>query len=108
MQAFNATTQWSSYAKAFFATLLWGCSFIAIRYALGAATPSGIVWMRNALAAVLLFSILRLRGEQLLPERADRGRVVLLGVLFGGHLLLQSWAIERTSTMRAGWIIAFF
>ena len=107
MQAFNATTQWSSYAKAFFATLLWGCSFIAIRYALGAATPSGIVWMRNALAAVLLFSILRLRGEQLLPERADRGRVVLLGVLFGGHLLLQSWAIERTSTMRAGWIIAF-
>lgn len=103
----TTTTNWSSYAKAFFATLLWGCSFIAIRCALDTATPFGVVWMRNALAAALLFGILRLRGEPLFPERADRGRVVLLGILFGGHLLLQSWAIERTSTMRAGWIIAF-
>ena len=89
------------------ATLFWGCSFIAIRYALMSASPFSVVWMRNAMAAALLFGILRLRGEALLPERADRGRVVLLGLIFGAHLLVQVWAIERTSTMRAGWIIAF-
>lgn len=103
----TARTRWTSYAKAMLATLFWGCSFIAIRYALDAASPFGIVWMRNALAAVFLFGILRLRGEALLPDRADRGRVVLLGLLFGAHLLVQALAIERTSTIRAGWIIAF-
>lgn len=99
--------KWSSYAKAMLATLFWGCSFIAIRYALDGATPFGTVWMRNALAAVFLFALLKVRGIPLLPERADRGRVLFLGLLFGVHLLLQALAIERTSTIRAGWIIAF-
>ncbi len=98
---------WSSYAKAMLATLMWGCSFIAVRYALEAATPFGIVWMRNALAAVLLFSILRWRGQALLPQRGDRGRVMFLGLLFGAHLLVQTWAVARTTAMHAGWIIAF-
>ncbi len=102
-----APIQWTSYAKAALATLMWGCSFIAVRFALEAATPFGIVWMRNALAAALLFAILRWRGQPLLPERSDRGRVVLLGLIFGGHLLVQTWAVARTSTMHAGWIIAF-
>ena len=99
--------RWSAYAKAFLATLLWGCSFIAIRFALASATPYGLVWLRNILAAVLLFGILRLRGGPLLPERADRGRVVLLGLLFSVHLLAQAYAVQFTSTMHAGWIIAF-
>ncbi|MFZ1687252.1 MAG: DMT family transporter [Flavobacteriales bacterium] len=107
MPSTTATQGWGGYAKALLATLFWGCSFIAIRYALGTASPFGIVWMRNALAAALLFAILRLRGQPLFPEPADRGRVILLGLLFGGHLLVQTWAIERTSTIRAGWIIAF-
>lgn len=98
---------WGFYGKAMLATVLWGCSFIAVRYALVSATPFGVVWMRNALAAVLLFTILRLRGVPLLPERKDRGRVLLLGIIFAGHLLIQTWALERTAAMRAGWIIAF-
>jgi drug/metabolite transporter (DMT)-like permease len=102
-----APIRWTSYAKAALATSMWGCSFIAVRYALEAATPFGVVWMRNALATVLLFAILRLRGQPLLPERRDRGRVALLGLLFGGHLLVQTWAVARTTTMHAGWIIAF-
>lgn len=103
----TATPRWTSYAKAGLATLMWGCSFIAARYALTAATPFGVVWVRNAMAALVLFMILRLRGSALLPERSDRGRVVLLGLLLGVHLLVQTWAVSLTSTMRAGWIIAF-
>jgi drug/metabolite transporter (DMT)-like permease len=99
--------RWSGYAKAFLATLLWGCSFIAIRFALVSATPYGLVCLRNALAVVLLFGILRLRGGPMLPEREDRGRVVLLGLLYGVHLLAQAYAVQFTSTMHAGWIVAF-
>lgn len=98
---------WGFYGKAFLATVLWGCSFIAVRYALVSATPFGVVWMRNALAALMLFAILRVRGIPLLPERKDRGRVALLGIIFAIHLLIQTWALERTAAMRAGWIIAF-
>lgn len=103
----TAAPHWTSYAKAATATLFWGGSFIAVRFALEAATPFGVVWMRNALAAVLLFIILRSRGQSVLPERGDRGMVVFLGLLFGAHLLVQTWAVARTSTMHAGWIIAF-
>jgi drug/metabolite transporter (DMT)-like permease len=28
-------------------------------------------------------------------------------LLFGAHLLIQTWALSRTSVMHAGWIIAF-
>lgn len=102
-----AAPRWSSYAKAGLATLLWGCSFIAVRYALSAATPFGVVWMRNTLAALFLFTVLRLRGSTLLPESRDTARVVLLGLILGVHLLVQTWAVSLTTTMRAGWIIAF-
>lgn len=93
--------------KALLATVLWGCSFIAVRMALDAFTPVGLVWMRNAIAAVLLLGLLRLRGEALLPQRADRPLVAGLGLLMGLHYLLQAEAMRRTTAMQAGWIMAF-
>lgn len=98
---------WKPYAKALLAIGIWGSSFIALRLTLDSATPYGVVWMRNLLGAIFLFAVLRLRGGPLLPEREDRPRVLLLGLLFGIHLLIQAWALQRTSTMHAGWIVAF-
>jgi drug/metabolite transporter (DMT)-like permease len=100
-------TPWKPYAKALLATAIWGSSFIALRMALDSATPYGVVWMRNVLGALFLFAVLRWQGGPLLPDSADRPRVLVLGLLFGVHLLIQAWAIERTSTMHAGWIVAF-
>jgi drug/metabolite transporter (DMT)-like permease len=100
-------TTWAPYAKALLAVVVWGSSFIALRLALDSATPYGVVWMRNLLGALFLFGVLRWRGGPLLPEVPDRPRVLALGLLLGVHLLIQSWAIERTSTMHAGWIVAF-
>lgn len=100
-------TSWTSYAKALLAVAIWGSSFIALRLALDSATPHGVVWMRNLLGALLLFAVLRWQGGALLPQREDRPRVLLLGLLFGVHLLIQAWAVQRTSTMHAGWIVAF-
>lgn len=93
--------------KALATVAIWGCSFLAIRIALEAATPWGVVWMRSALAAALLFGLLASRGQPLLPEPEDRGRCVLLGLVGAAHFLIQTLAMRSTSTLRAGWIIAF-
>jgi drug/metabolite transporter (DMT)-like permease len=97
----------TSYLKALVATLLWGLSFVALRIALEAAQPAGVVWIRNALAALALAALLRWRGLPLLPEPGDRARCVLLGAILGAHLFLQSVALRMTTAMRAGWIVAF-
>ncbi len=89
------------------ATLIWGVSFLAIQLALKSAAPLGVVWMRNALGAAVLYAILRARGGALLPEREDRGRVLLLGAIMAAHMLIQTLSMRFTSTMRAGWIVAF-
>lgn len=93
--------------KALLATVLWGCSFIAVRMALDAATPAGLVWMRNAMAALLLLGLLWLRGMPFLPAQADRWLVAGLGLLMGVHYLLQAMAMQYTTAMRAGWLMAF-
>jgi drug/metabolite transporter (DMT)-like permease len=93
--------------KALIATLCWGVSFIAMRMALECAEPFGVVWMRNAVGAALLFAMLRAKGEALLPLREDRARCFGLGLLMGVHMLLQSTSMKLTTAMRAGWIVAF-
>lgn len=98
---------WGSYAKALLATALWGLSFVAVRIALDGVRPFGLVWMRNALGALILLGVLRARGERLLPERADMPRCALVGLLLGVHLLVQTLALELTTAVQAGWIIAF-
>lgn len=103
----SSRAPWGSYAKAFAATCLWGSSFVAVRIALVSATPAGIVWIRNALAAIALYALLAWRGERVLPERGDGARCALLGAILGLHLLAQSFALQLTTAMRAGWIVAF-
>lgn len=89
------------------AIALWGLSFIAIRVALEGLHPFALVWTRMAMGAALLYAILAVRREALLPRREDRAVGVGLGLLLGGHLLIQSFAMQRTTAMRAGWLIAF-
>ncbi len=94
-------------AKVLLAITLWGCSFIALHVVLGSATPAGVVWLRNALAALVLLLILRAQGRDVLPQREDRRRVLLLGLLLSVHYLIQSQAMRSSSAMQAGWIMAF-
>lgn len=89
------------------AVVLWGLSFIAIRVALEGLHPFALVWTRMAMGAALLFGVLAARREPLLPRREDRGVGVVLGLLLGAHLLIQSFAMQLTTAMRAGWLIAF-
>lgn len=100
-------TRGVSVAKALTATLFWGVSFIAIRVALEAAQPFGVVWMRNGVGALLLFALLAFRGEPLLPVARDRWLCVGLGLIVGLHFFIQTLSMRLTTAMRAGWIVAF-
>lgn len=89
------------------ATVLWGFAFIAMRQALDHLAPHALVWMRNLIGAGFLFVLLATQRMPVVPHREDRWTILAMGLIFGIHLWLQALALETTSTMRAGWIIAF-
>ena len=103
----GSAARWRSYAKALLATVLWGLSFVAVRIALEGVRPFGLVWMRNALGALILFGVVHARREPAWPERGDRLRCTWIGLILGVHLLVQTLALEYTTAVRAGWIVAF-
>jgi len=84
----------------------WGVSFVAVRVALEAFTPVGLVASRLALGAPVLWAVLLARRRPLLPAREDRARCVLLGAILATHLGLQAYGLRRTSAVHAGWIVA--
>jgi drug/metabolite transporter (DMT)-like permease len=66
---------------------VWGGSYLLIKYGLEDFEPAVIVWLRLALAGVVLFAVMRLRGGGAevraagAEVRTRPGRAVLLGVL---------------------------
>ena len=96
-----------NYGWGLLATLFWGLSFVGVHIALKGLTPFGLVWMRLTIGAGVLYGLLALSGGKLLPSREDRGRCVVLGLIVSAHLSLQAAAMQMTSAVSAGWIVAF-
>lgn len=98
--------------SALFAVTVWGGSFVATKLALGSAAEPGIapfalVAMRFLMGGSVLLGVLLLRGGALLPERADRPRVALLGALLGLHIGVQTYGLSFTLATHASWIVCF-
>ena len=89
------------------AAVLWAQSFVATRIALQAITPVAVVTLRFSTGAAVLFGWLALRGRPLLPAPADRLTSVLLGLVLGVHLLIQTSGLLYTTAINTAWIIAF-
>ena len=98
---------WRCYGWGLLSTLCWGLSFVWVRIALEGLTPCGLVWMRLSIGAAILYGLLAASRRALLPARGDRLLCALLGLLVSAHLLIQSAAMELTTAIRAGWIVAF-
>ena len=92
---------------ALLAVVFWGVSFVATRVALQSFNPFGLVAVRFAGGAVLLVGALSIQRRPLWPRREDLAGCVLLGVLLGGHILIQSFGLLYTSAINTGWIVAF-
>ncbi len=93
--------------KALVAVVVWGASFVVTKVALQTFTPFGLVAIRLVSGAAVLVVVARIGGRGVWPARADRGVCVLLGVILGGHLLIQAYGLVYTTAINTGWIIGF-
>lgn len=88
-------------AAAAAAILFWGVSFVATKAALDDVRPVTLIFVRFAIAVVVLLAIVRE-----LPPRAAWAPLALMG--FVGvfiHQMLQSYALTMTSATSTGWLI---
>ncbi len=91
---------------AFCAVVLWGVSFVATKAALREVSPVTLIFTRFALGIAVLFLILKLRRESLIPPRDTWLMLAVMG--FVGifvHQMLQAHALTLTTAVRTGWLI---
>ena len=83
------------------AVVFWGVSFVATKAALAEVAPVTLIFLRFAIAAVVLLAIVReLPPREAWPSLALMGFV---GVFI--HQMLQSYALTMTSATSTGWLI---
>jgi drug/metabolite transporter (DMT)-like permease len=80
--------------------VIWGVNFAVIKAALEVLTPLAFNALRFPLAAGFLVALMLPRGLGLVPERADRGRIGLLGLL--GNVVYQLLFILGVAHTSAG------
>ena len=86
---------------------VWGVNFAVVKHALASIHPLAFNALRFVIASVLVYGVLRFRGEVSLPDRRDLPRVVALGLL--GNVLYQMCFIlglDRTAAGHAALILA--
>jgi len=93
--------------KASWAVVFWGSSFVATRMALRWLTPTGLVLVRLLIGSVSMWCLASLFETRRGLAPADRGRLVLLGLILAGHLLIQNVGLLKTTAANTGWIIGF-
>lgn len=91
---------------AFAAVVLWGVSFVATKAALREVSPVTLIFTRFALGVAVLFLILTLRRESLIPPRDSWPMLALMGFIgIFVHQMVQAHALTLTTAVRTGWLI---
>jgi drug/metabolite transporter (DMT)-like permease len=88
------------------AVVMWGISFVATKAALREVSPVTLIFTRFALGVAVLFLILTLRREPLVPPRDAWPMLALMG--FVGifvHQMIQVHGLVLTTAVRTGWLI---
>ena len=97
----------STILKAFFAVIVWGASFVAIKVALKFIPPITLVWVRFALGVIILGITVGIRRQFALPQGKDWLYFALLGFLgITFHQWLQSTGLVTSQATTTGWIVA--
>ena len=98
------------YKKQYFAefmlatvTIFWGATFPIVKDAINEMPVMAFLWVRFAMAAILLAFIAGRKGFASLDRRGWR-LGVLLGTLLFLSYLFQTFGLERTSSANAGFL----
>ncbi|MDF3980548.1 drug/metabolite exporter YedA [Luteibacter sp. PPL201] len=78
--------------------VIWGSTYLAIRYALASYPPFLLAAMRFAVAGTLLFAVLRLRGVALPTRRQWRNAAIVGTLLLAGGNGLVCFAEQTVSS----------
>ncbi len=91
---------------ALLAVVFWGISFVATKAALRELSPITLVTTRFVMGSVLLAGMLVTQRQPLMPPRTYWRSLALMGFIgIFVHMLLQSYALTRTTAVRTGWLI---
>src|SRR5688572_23734832 len=83
--------------------LIWGSSFLLMKFALEGMTPSQLVWGRLIAGTAVLFVIVRLRRVPLPRDRAVWGHLALMSVVANiVPFFLFAWGEQRVTSGMAG------
>ncbi len=94
-------------AKALFAVVVWGASFIATKVAVGEASPNTIVWLRFAMGVIILGWAVFTRKQFKWITLKELGYFSLLGFLgITFHQWLQSNGLVTAQATTTAWIVA--
>jgi len=87
--------------------IIWAGSFIAIKIAVGQASPVTVVWLRLLIGLLILGLVAYRRGELGLPSLDDAFKLLLVGFLgITLHQWLQSNALVTTEASTTAWIVS--
>ncbi len=84
-------------------TLFWGATFPIVKDAISEMPVMAFLWVRFAMAAILLAIIAGRSGFATLDRRGWR-LGILLGTLLFASYLFQTFGLERTSSANAGFL----
>ena len=87
--------------------LLWGSTFLALRYAVESVPPLATIAVRCVLGAMILFGWLAMRRSLVSTTRRQWVTATVSGALLflGGHAIL-AWAEQRVPSGRAALLLA--
>lgn len=95
------------FAKAGMAVGVWGVSFVMTKVVLREVMPATVVWLRFAIAVLILGVVLWVRKGFKTLSISEAGYFAMLGFIgITFHQWLQSNALVVTGAMTAGWIVA--
>ena len=86
--------------------LVWGSTYLAIRFALESYPPFAMAAVRFAIAGALMFAVLRLRGTPMPSARQWRNCAVTGALLLGGGNGLVCYAQQTVSSGLAAVAVA--
>ncbi len=97
----------SAMAKALFAVIVWGASFIATKVALRDVSPVTVVWLRFGMGVIILGLAVTARKQFAFPKRNEWGYFALVGFLgITFHQWLQSTALLTSRASTTAWLVA--
>ncbi|MEA2601577.1 MAG: hypothetical protein QOF89_2569 [Acidobacteriota bacterium] len=100
-------TKGAAVAKALFAVVVWGGSFIATKMALAEVSPVTVVWLRFALGVLVMGAVVAARRQLAWPSRSDLAYFTGLGFLgITFHQWLQSNGLVTSQASTTAWIVA--